>query len=91
MDIRRAVKGFQPLPRRLTATLTAALRTLPIAVVTGARQTGKSTPVRNLINGGARRNGEAFVPPTQAGVGPLASRTSARRTGKAPPTSVCVK
>ena len=54
MHIMRTVNGFQPLPRQLTATLTAALGTFPIAVVTGARQTGKSTLVRNLINGGAR-------------------------------------
>jgi predicted AAA+ superfamily ATPase len=35
-----------PLPRLLTAPLAAALRTMPAVVVTGARQTGKSTLVR---------------------------------------------
>jgi predicted AAA+ superfamily ATPase len=54
MDIMHSMNGFTPLLRALTATLTAALRAFPIAVVTGARQTGKSTLVRSLLNGGTR-------------------------------------
>src|SRR5688572_14712081 len=37
------------LPRLLTAPLQRALRTMPVVVVTGARQTGKSTLVRHLL------------------------------------------
>ena len=37
-----------PLPRLLAAPLAAALRTMPAVVITGARQTGKSTLVRGL-------------------------------------------
>jgi uncharacterized protein len=37
-----------PLPRLLGPTLQRAARTMPVVVVTGARQTGKSTLVRDL-------------------------------------------
>lgn len=36
------------LPRALQAPLTRAARTMPVVIVTGARQTGKSTLVRDL-------------------------------------------
>ncbi|HEX5718004.1 MAG TPA: ATP-binding protein [Thermoanaerobaculia bacterium] len=39
---------LQILPRALEASLTAALRSFPVVVVTGSRQTGKSTLVRPL-------------------------------------------
>jgi len=42
------------LPRALTGPIAAALRTDPVVVVTGARQTGKSTLVRSLLPGPAR-------------------------------------
>lgn len=38
------------LPRALTGPLRAALDVLPVVVVTGARQTGKSTLVRELLD-----------------------------------------
>lgn len=37
------------LPRLLTESVTRAARTMPVVVVTGARQTGKSTLVRELL------------------------------------------
>lgn len=48
MIIIHAVNGYPILPRALTPTLTLALRSFPILVVTGSRQTGKSTLVRGL-------------------------------------------
>ncbi len=42
------------LPRLLQATLAGHLRTMPAVVVTGARQTGKSTLVQALVNGERR-------------------------------------
>jgi predicted AAA+ superfamily ATPase len=39
------------LPRLLTASVTRVARTMPVVVVTGARQTGKSTLVRELLPG----------------------------------------
>jgi hypothetical protein len=39
-----------PLPRALDAALTRAVRTMPVVVVSGARQTGKSTLVRDLVS-----------------------------------------
>jgi hypothetical protein len=54
MDIMRSMNELPPLPRALTGAVTAALRAFPIAVVTGARQTGKSTLVRSLLSGGMR-------------------------------------
>ncbi len=38
-----------PLPRRLTAVVAEALRAFPVVVVTGARQTGKSTLIHELL------------------------------------------
>lgn len=48
MIIIHGVNGLQILPRALEASLTAALRSFPVVVVTGSRQTGKSTLVRPL-------------------------------------------
>lgn len=42
------------LPRMIQGTLTSHLRTMPAVIVTGARQTGKSTLVQSLV-GGERR------------------------------------
>jgi predicted AAA+ superfamily ATPase len=42
------------VPRALTARLQEALRVFPVVVVTGARQTGKSTLVRELLEGDRR-------------------------------------
>ncbi len=44
----------KPLPRYLTAEVEAALREFPVVILTGARQTGKSTLARDLIGGPAR-------------------------------------
>src|SRR3990167_2985486 len=49
MDARGAA-----LPRLLQRTLAAAMQTMPAVVVTGARQTGKSTLVRDLVPAGDR-------------------------------------
>jgi hypothetical protein len=38
-----------PLPRHLTARVQRALREAPVVVLTGARQTGKSTLIRELL------------------------------------------
>lgn len=43
-----------PLPRALLAPLRNAAKTMPVVVVTGARQTGKSTLVRDLTPAGDR-------------------------------------
>lgn len=48
MIIIHGVNGLQILPRALKASLTSALRAFPVVVVTGSRQTGKSTLVRPL-------------------------------------------
>jgi predicted AAA+ superfamily ATPase len=70
-----------PLPRLVARSLSNRLRVMPAVVVTGARQTGKSTLVRNLMPGGrryhslddldvvdaARRNPETIV----GGTGPV--------------------
>lgn len=48
MIIIHGVNRMQILPRALEASLTAALRSFPVVVVTGSRQTGKSTLVRPL-------------------------------------------
>ncbi|MGH9382053.1 MAG: ATP-binding protein [Thermoanaerobaculia bacterium] len=40
------------LPRLLTDSVTRVARAMPVVVVTGARQTGKSTLVRQLLPGG---------------------------------------
>ncbi|MFL6199293.1 MAG: ATP-binding protein [Thermoanaerobaculia bacterium] len=42
------MNGLHILPRALEASLTSALRSFPVVVVTGSRQTGKSTLVRPL-------------------------------------------
>jgi hypothetical protein len=39
----------EPLPRRLTPAVAAALKSFPVVVVTGARQTGKSTLIHDLL------------------------------------------
>lgn len=48
MIIIHGVNGLHILPRALEASLTSALRSFPVVVVTGSRQTGKSTLVRPL-------------------------------------------
>jgi predicted AAA+ superfamily ATPase len=40
----------KPLPRLLQATLQEALRWIPVVVLTGARQTGKSTFIQRLLD-----------------------------------------
>jgi len=42
------------LPRLAAAALAHAARVMPVTVVTGARQTGKSTLVRDLAPAGER-------------------------------------
>ena len=39
----------KPLPRYATDSIVRALRTFPVVVVSGARQTGKSTLIRELL------------------------------------------
>jgi len=48
MIIIHGMDNLQVLPRLLHKPLELALRTFPVAVVTGSRQTGKSTLVRSL-------------------------------------------
>jgi predicted AAA+ superfamily ATPase len=48
MIIIHGMNGLQVLPRLLQSPLDLALRSFPVVVVTGSRQTGKSTLVRNL-------------------------------------------
>jgi len=48
MIIIHGVNELHILPRALEASLTSALRSFPVVVVTGSRQTGKSTLVRPL-------------------------------------------
>jgi predicted AAA+ superfamily ATPase len=43
-----------PIPRALDAALARAVRTMPVVVVSGARQTGKSTLVRDLVSAADR-------------------------------------
>lgn len=50
MIIIHAMNNF-PLPRLVAAGLADRLRVMPAVVVTGARQTGKSTLVQNLPGG----------------------------------------
>ena len=40
---------FNPLPRHLMSAIAAALKSFPVVVVTGARQTGKSTLIHDLL------------------------------------------
>jgi predicted AAA+ superfamily ATPase len=46
--------GMETLPRLVEAALAERLRVMPAVVVTGARQTGKSTLVERLVPGGRR-------------------------------------
>lgn len=48
------MKDFQELPRLLASPLARALETFPVVVLTGSRQTGKSTLARRLGAGDAR-------------------------------------
>jgi predicted AAA+ superfamily ATPase len=48
------IRGVNELPRLVGAALAQRLRVMPAVVVTGARQTGKSTLVEHLV-GGTRR------------------------------------
>ena len=43
-----------PRPRLLDTALARAVRTMPVVVVSGARQTGKSTLVRDLVSAADR-------------------------------------
>lgn len=54
MIIIHAVNDYPILPRILSAPLTSLSRSMPVVVVTGARQTGKSTLVRELGPAGER-------------------------------------
>jgi len=54
MIIIHAVNDYPILPRILTGPLTSLSRSMPVVVVTGARQTGKSTLVRELAPGDER-------------------------------------
>jgi predicted AAA+ superfamily ATPase len=49
MIIIHDMNGLQVLPRLLESPLELALRSFPVVVVTGSRQTGKSTLVRSLM------------------------------------------
>jgi len=52
MIILHAVNDFhEPLPRLLAGAASRVARAMPVVVVTGARQTGKSTLVRELLPG----------------------------------------
>ncbi len=51
MDI---IHGMKTLPRLVSATLAERLRVMPAVVVTGARQTGKSTLAEHLVPGARR-------------------------------------
>src|SRR5579885_1773095 len=44
----------QPLPRALTTEVLHALAAFPVVVLTGARQTGKSTLIRDLLPSSGR-------------------------------------
>ena len=48
------IHGMKTLPRLVSAGLAQRLRVMPAAVVTGARQTGKSTIVEYLVEGARR-------------------------------------
>jgi hypothetical protein len=54
MIIIHGVNDPQLLPRSLQDTLRLAMRSFPVVVVTGSRQTGKSTLVRDLTDGEPR-------------------------------------
>src|SRR5215204_3719130 len=48
------IHGMKALPRLVGAALAERLRVMPAVVVTGARQTGKSTLVEQLVSGKRR-------------------------------------
>jgi hypothetical protein len=48
------IHGMETLPRLVADALNARLRIMPAVVVTGARQTGKSTLVERLVPGRRR-------------------------------------
>jgi predicted AAA+ superfamily ATPase len=48
------IRGVNELPRLVGAALAQRLRVMPAVVVTGARQTGKSTLVEHLVDGPRR-------------------------------------
>lgn len=55
MIIIHAMNSYsKPLPRLLTPEIEQALEHFPVVVLTGARQTGKSTLVKHLLSGPAR-------------------------------------
>src|SRR5437016_4813496 len=54
MIIIHDLNNFSPRPRLLQASLAHALSVMPVVVVTGARQTGKTTLVRELASDHSR-------------------------------------
>lgn len=48
------IHGMKTLPRLVGATLAERLRVMPAVVLTGARQTGKSTLAEHLVQGERR-------------------------------------
>ena len=54
MIIIQSMNAYHPLPRALQVPLRSAAAAMPVVVVTGARQTGKSTLVRDLSSVGDR-------------------------------------
>lgn len=54
MDIIHGMDDLSLVPRHAQRTLEAHLRTMPVVVVTGARQTGKSTLAQHLVPGERR-------------------------------------
>ena len=48
------IHNVKPLPRLVQAALADRLRVMPAVVVTGARQTGKSTLAEQLVRGKRR-------------------------------------
>lgn len=58
------------LPRLATASLTERLATMSAWVVTGARQTGKSTLAQHLARGALRRP-QPIDPPKKPGEKPM--------------------
>lgn len=48
------IRRMEPLPRLVGTALAQRLRVMPAVIVTGARQTGKSTLVEHLITGSRR-------------------------------------
>jgi predicted AAA+ superfamily ATPase len=48
------IRGMKALPRLVSAALSERLRVMPAVVVTGARQTGKSTLAEQLVPGARR-------------------------------------